>query len=59
MVTVTEVDTAREAWDVFDVNQLRHALWSAGCNPDDPVGHADCGDTCGIPGWADAGQGAK
>jgi hypothetical protein len=53
-VTVTTVDTEQGAWDIFEVTQARYALWEAGCDPDDPAGHADCSDSCDKPEWVNA-----
>jgi hypothetical protein len=50
-VTVTEADNLAGAQKVIEVNATRWALWDAGCDPDDPGGHQDCGDFCINPEW--------
>jgi hypothetical protein len=52
-VTVTEVDSLAGGQEVIRVNLERWALWDAGCDPDDPAGHEECGDVCRKPEWAD------
>jgi hypothetical protein len=51
-VTVTTTESAADAWLVLEAFSARHALWEAGCNPNDPAGHADCEDSCQRPEWA-------
>ncbi len=53
-VTVTEVDSLEGGQDVVDVNKERWFLWEAGCDPDAPGDHEECGDFCQKPEWVDA-----
>lgn len=52
-VTVTEVDSEQVGQEVIDVNAERWSLWEAGCDPNTPSDHADCGDFCQKPEWVD------
>jgi len=53
-VSVSKVGSVGEAREIFERAQTRHALWGAGCNPDDPQGHEDCGDFCRKREWVNA-----
>jgi hypothetical protein len=52
-VEVRQVETEQEAWAIYGRVDARYAAWEAGCNPDDLVGHEDCGDSCHNPEWVD------
>jgi hypothetical protein len=55
-VTLSTADTVEGAWEIFRHNDARYALWDAGCDPNNPAAHADCGehDECQHPEWVNA-----